>query len=222
MRITRALRAWWDTPVLKVSADPSDVESVTVRYLMYVLVPAWFVPGVADWLMHRRSGIERTSGLRESLIHSLMMGEITVPVTLVLLCEVNPALLALAASSGVIHTGTALWDGYAATAGRREVTPLEQRIHSFLESIPFMAISALTCLHWDRVTDPADRFAPPRLRQRRLPAGYLAAVGAGVTALIAVPYAEELLRCARARKRAGARERGGDQQRDRGRAVEQS
>ncbi|HVT69645.1 MAG TPA: diguanylate cyclase, partial [Trebonia sp.] len=151
MRIRDALRAWRDTPVLKVSGDPSDVESVTIRYLLYVLVPAWFVPGVADWLMHRRTKIEDTSGLRESLIHALMMGEISVPVTLVLLCEVNPALLALCLSAGVIHTGTAVWDGHAATAGHREVSPLEQRIHSFLESIPFMAISALLCLHWDRV-----------------------------------------------------------------------
>jgi len=95
MRFRDAVRAWRDTPVLKVSADPSDVESVTLRYLMYVLVPAWFVPGVADWVMHRKTRIERTSGLRESLVHALMMGEISVPVTLVLLCEVNPALLCL-------------------------------------------------------------------------------------------------------------------------------
>jgi hypothetical protein len=74
MRIRDGLRAWRDTPVLKISADPSDVESVTLRYLMYVLVPAWFVPGVADWVMHRKTGIERTSGLRESLVHALMMG----------------------------------------------------------------------------------------------------------------------------------------------------
>ena len=76
-----------------------------------------------------------------------------VPVALVLLCEVNPALLALCLTSGVVHTATAVWDGHAATDGRREVSPEEQRIHSFLESIPFMAISALLCLHWDRVAD---------------------------------------------------------------------
>ena len=40
------------------------MESITVRYLMYVLMPAWFMPGVADYLMHRRTRIERTSGLR--------------------------------------------------------------------------------------------------------------------------------------------------------------
>lgn len=200
MRIRDALRAWRDTPVLKVSSDPADVESVTIRYLMYVLVPAWFVPGVADWVMHRRSRIEQTSGLRESLIHALMMSEIAVPVTLVLLCEVNPALLALCTAAGLVHEGTAIWDVRAATDGGREVRPAEQHIHSFLESLPFMAISALLCLHWDRVTDPGARLAPPRLRARRLPAGYLAAVFSGVAALVAAPYAEEALRCARNRR----------------------
>jgi hypothetical protein len=48
---------------VEVSADPADIESVTVRYLMYVLLPAWFAPGAADYVMHRRTRIERTSGL---------------------------------------------------------------------------------------------------------------------------------------------------------------
>ena len=54
---------------MNVSADPADVESVTVRYLMYVLLPAWFVPGIADYVMHRRTRIERPSGLGESGTH---------------------------------------------------------------------------------------------------------------------------------------------------------
>jgi hypothetical protein len=101
--------------------------------------------------MHRRTAIERSSGLRESLIHALMMAEISVPVVLVLLCEVNPALLALCASAGLVREGTAVWDVRAAVDGGREVRPAEQHIHSFLESLPFMAISALLCLHWAAV-----------------------------------------------------------------------
>ena len=48
---------------------------MTVRYLMYVLLPAWFVPGIADYVMHRRTRIERASGLGESGTHALMMAE---------------------------------------------------------------------------------------------------------------------------------------------------
>jgi hypothetical protein len=204
-RALRAVRSWRERPALRVSSDPADVESVTVRYLMYVLLPAWFVPGIADYLMHRRTRIAQTSGPGESLIHSLMMTEIAVPVTLALLCEVNPLLLALATAAGLAHEATAIWDVRAAVDGGREVRPAEQHIHSFLESLPFMGISALLCLHWDEVTRAARGQAGRQgwrllLRRRRLPDGYLAAVLAGVTGLIAAPYAEELWRCLRARR----------------------
>ncbi|MGW0758724.1 hypothetical protein ACWD1Y_20025 [Streptomyces sp. NPDC002814] len=29
-----------------------DVGDVTIRYLLYGLLPGWFVPGLADWVMH--------------------------------------------------------------------------------------------------------------------------------------------------------------------------
>jgi hypothetical protein len=127
-RTAELARSWRRTTPMRVSGDPADVESVTIRYLMYVLLPAWFVPGIADYWMHR------------------------------------------------------------------------QHIHSFLESLPIMAISALLCLHWDQVAglgqDRAGAGARRlRLRLRRLPGGYLAGVLGGVAALIAGPYAEELWRC---------------------------
>jgi hypothetical protein len=205
-RVRRAARSWQHTSVMAASIDPADVESVTVRYLMYVLLPAWFVPGLADYLMHRRTKIERTSGLGESAIHALMMAEISVPVLLTLLCEVNPLLLAISTATAGLHEATAIWDVRAAVDGGREVRPAEQHIHSFLESLPFMAISALLCLHWDQVVGvwrgSAGRGAwQLRLRRRRLRGGYLAVVLAGMAGLIAGPYAEELWRRAKSGKR---------------------
>jgi hypothetical protein len=44
-----SVRSWPHTDPVEVSADPADVESVTSRYLMNALLPAWFVPGVADY-----------------------------------------------------------------------------------------------------------------------------------------------------------------------------
>jgi hypothetical protein len=205
-RVRQALSSWRHTDSMGVSANPADVESVTVRYLMYVLLPAWFVPGIADYVMHRRTRIERTSGLRESAIHALMMTEISAPLLFTLLCEVNPLLLGISTAAAGAHEATAIWDVRSAVDGGREVRPAEQHIHSFLESLPFMAMSALLCLHWDQIADVWLGRAGPaawrlRLRRRRLPAGYLAGVLAGVASLIAAPYAEELWRCARARKR---------------------
>jgi hypothetical protein len=188
-----------------VSSDPADVESVTIRYLMYVLLPAWFVPGVADYVMHHRTRIERTSGLGESVIHALMMAEVSVPVLLTLLCEVNPLLLGISAMTAGLHEATAIWDVRSAVDGGREVRPAEQHIHSFLESLPFMAVSALFCLHWDEVAGVWQGRAGTgawrlRLRRRRLPGGYVAVVLGAVASLIAAPYGEELWRCARERR----------------------
>ena len=53
---------------------------------MYVVLPLWFVPGVLDYVMHRRSHIQDTAGPRESLIHLVMRAEVGVPAWLGLLC----------------------------------------------------------------------------------------------------------------------------------------
>ena len=172
---------------------------------MYVLLPAWFAPGAADYVMHRRTRIERTRGLGESAINALMMAEISVPLLLTLLCEVKPLLPGISTAAAGVHEATAIWDVRAAVDGGREVRPAEQHIHSFLESLPFMAMSALLCLHWDQIAGVWPGRAGSaawrlRLRRKHLPAGYLPGVLAEVASLIAFPHAEELWRCARARK----------------------
>lgn len=211
-RLPLALRFRRHRSQLELSSDPADVRSVTVRYLLYVLLPAWIIPGTADYVMHRRTRIQDTSGTKESLIHTLMMTEIAAPVTLTLLCEANPALLAAITLTAAVHEGTAIWDVRAAVDGGREVRPAEQHIHSFLESLPFMAASAMLCLHWDQVTaalrNPRDRSLwQLRLRREQLPPRYVILTRAAQVIFIGVPYAEELLRCLRAGRTSGQRRR---------------
>jgi hypothetical protein len=171
---------------------------------MYGLLPAWTLPAAADWLMHRRTHIQDNAGTRESLIHFLMMAEVGVPAVLVLLCEVDPPLLATLVLGVLAHEATALWDVYTAQDAGREVTVLEQHVHSFLESLPCMALSALACLHPDQVRGLRGRLTgavrgPWRLTLRRppFPARYLAGVAAGAGTL-GLLYGEELGRCLRA------------------------
>jgi len=185
-----------------------DVGDATTRYLLYGLLPSWFLPGLADWAMHRRTRIEETSGTKESLIHSLMMAEVGLPIALTLRYEVNPLLLTVQLGGAAVHEATALWDVRTAVDSDREVKPLEQHIHSFLESLPFGALAALMCLHADQVKSlvrggqgdkDAWRLVP---RRRPLSPGYLAGIGAAIGACVLLPYGEELLRCARtARKK---------------------
>src|SRR5688572_8045534 len=49
------------------------------RYTTYFLLPLWIVPGLLDYVWHRRTKIESTSGLPESVSHSLMLAEVGVP-----------------------------------------------------------------------------------------------------------------------------------------------
>jgi len=52
-RARRAARSWRDTAELRVFHGSGRRGIGTVRYLMHVLMPAWFLPGIADYLMHR-------------------------------------------------------------------------------------------------------------------------------------------------------------------------
>ncbi|MFF5476507.1 diguanylate cyclase [Streptomyces sp. NPDC012935] len=184
-----------------------DVSDATVRYLMYGLLPSWFAPGLADWWMHRRTRIEETAGPKESLIHALMMTEVGIPIALTLRYEVNPLLLSVQLGATAAHEATALWDVRTAVDSDREVKPVEQHIHSFLESLPFGGLAAIMCLHADQVKsllrggrgDPdAWRLVP---RRRPLSRAYLAGIGVAIGTCVLLPYGEELLRCVRARRR---------------------
>jgi hypothetical protein len=186
----------------------ADVADATRRYLMYGVMPFWFAPGIADYLLHRRTRIQDTSGTRESVIHAAMMTEVGIPVLMGLFFEINPLVLAVMAGAALVHEGTAIWDVQTAVDGGREVRPAEQHVHSFLESLPFGAVAAIGCLHWPqvrRLAAGADRRAAWSLRAKRpaLSRRYRAGVLGAVAGLIALPYAEELLRCARAEARRG-------------------
>lgn len=197
LRLTKPVRA---RRRFAVPRRATDVDTALLRYLMFGVLPAWFIPAVLDWIRHRRTDIEHTAGTKESLIHLLMMAEVGAPILLVLFCEVNPLVLAVVIGAIAAHEVTALWDVATAENSGRAVTPWEQHIHSFLESLPIMSASALGCLHWREVREllqgSRNRDAW-RLRRKRnpLPTSYLAGVGAAITGAIALPYGEELLRC---------------------------
>jgi hypothetical protein len=194
-----------DGTVRRPQPGSPDVETATLRYLMYVLPPAWFAPGLLDWWMHRRTDIEHTSGTRESVLHLAMISEVGAPVLLAQVLEVNPPLLALMGGAALAHEATAAWDVRRANHSNREVRPAEQNIHSFLESMPFMALAATACLHPRQVRallhprrgDPAWRL---RLKRPPLPRRYLVIILGSVAAFAFAPYVEELYRCLRAQR----------------------
>ncbi|MCO4857256.1 diguanylate cyclase [Herbaspirillum sp. WGmk3] len=173
-----------------------EAEIIGERYLMYFVVPVWLCAGLADWYCHKRSHISQHGGLRESLLHLLMLLEMGVPVLAALFFEVNALVLAVMIFAFLAHEATALWDVTYAVH-RRRVTPIEQHVHSFLEMVPLMALSVLALIHWGqfqalfRAGDEIADFSL-RLKQVPLPASYIGAVLFAIVLLEALPYLQEL------------------------------
>jgi hypothetical protein len=168
------------------------------RALFLAVLPAWGIPGLADWWFHRRSAIQEPGhgGVRESLLHILMFAEGSAPLGLALLAELNPAALTLLAGSAVAHQATALWDLRVAHSSEREVTPGEQQIHTALEAIPFV-VCLLALLHGVTAADPSNPRWRLRTKVNPLPVRYVLGVVALAGATGAAPHLEELVRCVR-------------------------
>jgi hypothetical protein len=187
----------------------TDVGQIANNYMLYFLVPGWIIPGLADYLCHRRSRIEATSGLHEAVLHFLMIAVLGIPILMGLLLEINALVILLIVVAYFIHLAMALWDvSYAVT--KRRVTPIEQHVHSFLEVLPFTAVSFVVCLYWGQALalvglGSEDGQYWLRLKNPQLPTSYLFTVFSAVFLFLVVPYSEEIWRCYRLAKLAKAK-----------------
>lgn len=179
--------------------------------LMYAALPLWSLSGLADWWCHRRTGIERTSGLRESAFHLALFAQMGLAALMALLLEVNTGVLALLALLFLAHEATT-WFELRFVQPLRHISPTEQMVHSFMEIIPLGGIALLAGLHAEALTAALSGpgAADWRLRPKAEPlaAGYVLSVLAGVFVLNVLPLLEEFLRCWRwrAARRAAANE----------------
>jgi hypothetical protein len=201
-RPRRAVPAPRAVPQAVSGATPATrLTAVTRNFLLGFVLPLWLAAGIADWLCHRRARIERT-GSTESALHLLMLAEAAVPVVAGLLLEITSPVLLLMWAAVAAHAATALWDvSYAVK--RREVTPIEQHVHSYLEMVPLMAASFVAVLHWPelRALFGIGRRGPDwSIRRKRtpLPVGLVATLLACMLALEVAPYIEEFRRGRRA------------------------
>ena len=78
--------------------------------LMYFILPVWLTAGFADYLCHRASSIESTSGWKESLLHLLQFGEMAVPTLMAIFLEINSLIIAIMIVCLIAHEATAIWD----------------------------------------------------------------------------------------------------------------
>src|ERR1700704_5981008 len=180
--------------------DTSAAQTV----LMYFVLPVWLAAGFADYLCHRAASIELTSGWKETLLHLLQFGEMAIPTLAAIFLQINALVIATMIICLIAHEATAIWDvSYAYR--RREVTPTEQHVHSFLEMLPLMGLLIIVTLHWQQFLslfglgqETADFTL--RLRQPPLPWLYVSAILSLVVLFEILPYLEELVRGIRHRK----------------------
>ena len=173
--------------------------------LMFAVLPIWVAAGLADYLCHRASSIETTSGPKESALHLLQLSLVGFPVLLALFLEIDAALLALMIVCLLLHHAVAYFDiRYANTT--RDVTPFEQMVHSFLELMPLTAFALLCVLHWNQAASlfgfgPSQADFSLEPKSQPLPLAYVAGLLAATFLLNALPYAEEMTRTLRARRK---------------------
>jgi hypothetical protein len=115
--------------------------------LAYVVLPVWLLAGLSDYVLHARTNLAQTSGVRESALHLLQTAEIGLPMLALLFLEVNALTLVVMILGAVTHTVTAYRDiRYAAPL--RRISAIEQFVHAFLIVLPLAALAIIVVLHW--------------------------------------------------------------------------
>jgi hypothetical protein len=171
--------------------------------LLYLLVPAWLLVGLADYLCHRAQHIEETAGLHESLLHLAMIAALAGGVCTALFFEMNAATLWILLGACVLHEVIMLADLHWADESRG-IPWYEQWVHGMQQAIPWMGLAAVMLLHPTQTLAMfglGDMVAEWQLVWKRtpLPEGYVPTFIAAGALLVGLPFLEEAGRCVRVR-----------------------
>jgi hypothetical protein len=175
------------------------------RLTTYFGIPIWIGAGFVDYLWHRHTRIESTSGLKESLTHMLMMLEAGPAVLAGLFLEINAGVLAAMIALSILHEATVLWD-LSYTASRRVIPAGEHVTHTFLESPPFLVTTAAIATHWEQFQALLGRGGECpefgiHLQRPPISSQSIALIFVALTVFGALPHADELRRCADAERK---------------------
>lgn len=124
-----------------------QLPSLLLNFIWYGLFPLWLLAGVGDYLCHRRTRIELTSGRPESMLHLAQALQLAVPLLAVLFLRVNASVLAIVLAGVAVHTATAYWDLHF-TTGKRFIPAIEQVVHAVLLLFPMFGTALLAMMYW--------------------------------------------------------------------------
>lgn len=172
-----------------------SLHSLLETLLLWGIYPLWLLAGAGDYLCHRRTDIEHSSGSGESWYHLLQFLSLLMVFAAAVLFEVNALVFGVMVVMVLVHSVLAHLD-VSYTDGRRYISPLEQHIHGFMEVLPLVAVAIFGILHADEIarglTSPLLSLALPlTLGEILLLVSYAVLAG--------VPILEELVRTRRYR-----------------------
>jgi hypothetical protein len=185
----------------------ADTDGLLVNLILYGLLPLWGIAGFVDWCCHRATSIERTSGLKESLVHSLMGVQLGIPILLCLLFKVNVLILLICMAAWIAHEIVAHWD-VSYSAPLRTISIYETHAHNYLATLPLFLLMLVVVLNWETALKLIrfDWAGELYLERVEIPHGsstYLRRYLAFMAVFCVIPYLEENLRCLRAARRTG-------------------
>lgn len=162
--------------------------------LLWGLYPLWLLAGAGDYLCHRYTDIEHTSGNAESRYHLLEFLVLLLAFAAAVLLDMNAVVFGLMVILMLVHSVLAHLD-VSYTDGRRYIPPIEQQIHGFMEVLPLVAVAIFGILHWREISAG---LTPPILSLAPITSGKLLLL-ASFAVLAGVPILEELVRTHRRR-----------------------
>lgn len=180
-------------------------EQLLLYLILFGLLPLWGITGFIDWCCHRATGIERTSGVKESAVHLLMGAQLGIPIVLCLVFQVNVVILLICFVAFLLHEIVAHYDVYY-SAPLRRISIWEVHVHNYMATIPFYLLLLIMVLNWNVVLklvsfDWSGEFELRRVENPHGGSNYLRGYLAFMAMLCVLPYFEEFIRCLRAARR---------------------
>jgi hypothetical protein len=143
--------------------------------------------------------IEKTSGLKESLAHSVMGIQLGTPIVLGLFFQINVLILLICLVVLASHAVVAHWDVKYSTP-LRKISVWETHVHAYMATIPLFILLLIMVINWDIVIklvtlDWAGQFSLSPTRNVQVTSAYRQGYLIFMAIFCVFPYVEENLRC---------------------------
>lgn len=172
-----------------------SLQALLETLLLWGIYPLWLLAGAGDYLCHRQTDIEHTSGSAESWYHLLQFLTLLIAFAAATLLVMNAVVFAAMVLLVLSHSVLAHMD-VSYTDGRRHISPMEQHVHAFMEVLPLVAVAIFGTLHAEQIgarpTSPILSLAAP------VSSGAVLLL-ASFAVLAGAPVLEELMRTRRHR-----------------------